>query len=268
MKSQVFHENKVLRSFDLALITVTMSFVTLYVLKSSGIFSGYPAHSETNEPLRVETPVLSGDPVAAIQESSAVKVDAVDGAEKSGSAGLAKPATSAFNFSTITGYLEPVKEDELKIEDWMVNPSVWFPAEKSATGMVTGAVTGPEVNSAEIVPVEPAIMTPAEIAGYLVVENEPAGVLEPWMTDGPAWRDGMNAGEATPMVTGSQKEGVFDTQGYLTRLISVNEALAEEKDPPLRLESWMVDDTYFNLPSSPPGDKKDKARRTDRKAAF
>lgn len=268
MKPQVFHENKVLRSFDLALIAVTMSFVTLYVLKSSGIFSGYPGHSETNESLRIETPVLSGELAAVIQESSTVKADLIAGSEKSGSAGLAKPATSAFNFSTIMGYLEPVQEEELKIEEWMINPSVWFQAETSVDGIVTGAVTGPEGESADRVPVESAIMTPAEIAGYLAVENEPAAVLEPWMTAGPAWRGETMDGEALPMVTGSKEEGIFDTQGYLTRLISVNEALAEEKDPPLRLESWMMDNTCFSPPSLLPGDKKSKGRRINRKAAF
>ena len=74
--------------------------------------------------------------------------------------------------------------------------------------------------------------------------------------------------EASAAVAVTQDREVFDAQGYLTRLISLNDALAEEKDPPLRLESWMVNDRYFNITPSSPGVQKSKARRLNRKAAF
>jgi len=268
MKSQVFHENKVMRSVDLAVLLVTMSFFTLYGLKSSGIFSGFQVHSVTNESLRIEMPVEPGEPAAVTQEKSAVTAEFIAYGANSGSLGLVKQAASAFNFSTITGYLEPVEDEELKLEEWMVNPSVWFPAEIGSEGFVKGTVVESDDGSAVVAAMESTTIFPARMAGYLAEENEPAAVLESWMTDESKWDMVAVSGEASGAVAGMQDREVFDTQGYLIRLISLNESLAEEKDPPLRLESWMVNDRYFNSAPSSPGVQKGKARRLNRKAAF
>lgn len=157
-----------------------------------------------------------------------------------------------FTVAELLEFATPETEEALKLEDWMMDADFWeSPAEGKRISEATAEVGFVDVPRAEAGTVAgPAIGSPEWVAEKLVIDAEPPLV---WTTHVPAFNEWIASGFSGEADESEEEtalaellSGDFDCEAALKSQIRLNEAMVEERDAPLRLESWMLDESLFS----------------------
>jgi len=251
MKTQVSHENRIHRLVEFAMIATVMSIFiartrefpvsqTAIQTKTGGWFTATPAVTAMPE-------TQNGEKTTAPLADAPVASPIYNGT----SSERMPQAATTFSVAKLLEFATPETEKALLLEDWMTNAEVWKSPEGEEVAtevtaeMGTGAVSRNEIT----LTASPAIGSPEWVAEMSVIEFEPPLV---WTTREPAF-DAWIASEiqrgaiAIPMESFEPADltGDFDCQAFLKSQIRLNEAMVEAEEAPLRLESWMLDESLF-----------------------
>ncbi len=134
----------------------------------------------------------------------------------------------------------------------MVDAEFWeSPAEVKGVSEATAQAGDADVPGVEAASTAgPAIGSPEWVAEKSVIDVEPPLV---WTTESPAFNEWIvpeisSGAVPVPLEFSYAFDlvGDFDCEAALKSQIRLNEAMVEETEAPLRLESWMLDESLFS----------------------
>ena len=179
MKTHAIKKYRIQKLFDPALIVVTMSFITFYVLKSMVSFPDLLNRPETSPSFQAKLATAHQETGNVVLEHPVRGTNAIGAVytDKSYSAVQSSQATS--NLSSIVNYLEPAVEERLHLEAWMVDQSLWLPVSVEITDNANRA----ESKGSEIFDTQTYLSGRIKINDAFAAEADPPLKLEVWMVD-------------------------------------------------------------------------------------
>ena len=252
MKAHVSHE---IRNHRLAGFAMIVSVMSIFAYRTWDFPISHPVfQSQAGNRLNISAaaPVRTELKTEASTVHSSLPAPA-DVTENSGAAlNSMSSVAGTFNAAELLEFAVPETEETLKLEDWMMDADFWAStAEGKGITEATAEVGSVDVHRAEAgTAAGAAIGSPEWVAEKSVIDAEPPLV---WTTHVPAFNEWIASGfygEADE----SEEEtaladllvGDFDCEAALKSQIRLNEAMVEERDAPLRLESWMLDESLFS----------------------
>jgi hypothetical protein len=101
MKTHAVKENRILKSFDLVLIVLTMSFVTYTILGSPNLFPGLSRHSGLSESRKAEFPIMHQESTSGVFAKSALETTVIKADRQESAINKEKQANAEIKSGTI-----------------------------------------------------------------------------------------------------------------------------------------------------------------------